>query len=232
MGSTRLPGKVLRDLAGEPMLAHVIGRLARSETLDEIIVATTTRPADDAVAALCVSRGWTYTRGSEADVLDRYYRAAVESEADIIVRITGDCPVIDAGVVDRVVREFLARQPEIHYASNVVPVRSFPHGLDTEVFTFAALKRAWREDGNPAWREHVTPYLYRRPDLFRTHCVTHSDDHGTVRWTVDTHEDFARVERIYRHFGHGRFTWLEALASDQAHPEWQVNRHVHQNVVA
>ncbi|MFO0851997.1 MAG: glycosyltransferase family protein [Gemmataceae bacterium] len=232
MGSSRLPGKVLLDLAGEPMLARVVVRLCRAKTVDAVVVATTVEPADQAVADLCAARCWPHTRGSEADVLDRYHAAAIEHRADVVVRVTADCPMIDPAVVDQVVRALLDRLPAIDYASNVVPTRSFPHGLDVEAFTAAALDRAWREDANPAWREHVTPYLYRRPDLFRAHCVVHPVDHGAVRWTVDTPADFARAEAIYKHFGHDRFTWAEALAADQAHPEWAIiNRDVRQRTV-
>jgi spore coat polysaccharide biosynthesis protein SpsF len=231
MGSTRLPGKVLHDISGEPMLARVVSRLARAETVNEVVIATTVEPADRAVAALCAARGWPQTRGSEADVLDRYYQAATAHKADVVVRVTADCPMIDPAVVDEVVRGLLRLWPDIDYVSNVVPTRSFPHGLDVEAFTAAALDLAWREDVNPAWREHVTPYMYRRPDLFRTHCVVHAADHRAVRWTVDTPDDFVRVAAIYRHFGHDRFNWAEALAADQAHPEWQVNGHVRQKRV-
>lgn len=232
MGSTRLPGKVLLDLAGEPMLARVVGRLSRAETVDQVVVATTVEPADRAVADLCVARGWPHTRGSEADVLDRYYQAATAHQADVVVRVTADCPMIDPEVIDEVVQALLDRQPDVDYVSNVVPTRSFPHGLDVEAFTAAALARAWREDDSPAWREHVTPFLYRRPDLFRTHCVVYPADHGAVRWTVDTPADFARAEAIYHHFGHDRFTWAEALAADLAHPEWAImNRDVRQRTI-
>lgn len=232
MGSTRLPGKVLYDLGGEPMLARVVGRLTRAATVAEVVVATTIEPADQAVVDLCATRGWPHTRGSEADVLDRYHQAATTHRADVVVRITADCPMIDPGVVDEVVQALLDRLSAIDYVSNVVPTRSFPHGLDVEAFTAAALERAWREDDNPAWREHVTPYLYRRPDLFRTHCVVHPEDHGTVRWTVDTPDDFARAAAVYRHFGHDRFTWAEALAADQAHPEWAtINQNVRQRTL-
>lgn len=232
MGSTRLPGKVLRDLAGEPMLARVVARLSRAGRLAGVVVATTTQPADDAVAGLCRSRSWPVFRGREEDVLDRYYQAARAYAADAVVRVTADCPLIEPAVVDRVVREFAERQPEVAYVSNVVPTRTYPHGLDTEVFTFAALERAWREDANPTWREHVTPYLYRRPELFRIYCVCHDSDLSTMRWTVDTPEDWEFVNRVYRHFGHDRFSWHDVLALLEQRPDWQqLNRHVRQRTV-
>ena len=175
MGSTRLPGKVLLDLAGEPMLARVVHRVQRAASLQEVIVATTVQPADDAITQLCAGRGWPCARGSQDDVLDRYYQAATASQADVVVRITSDCPLIEPDVIDQVVGALLAGQPEVDYASNVQPPRTFPRGLDVEVIRFDALERAWREDVDPAWREHVTPYLYRHPERFRIHGVFNAD---------------------------------------------------------
>jgi spore coat polysaccharide biosynthesis protein SpsF (cytidylyltransferase family) len=129
MGSTRLPGKVLLDWAGEPMLARVIERIRRAETVDEVVVATTVRPSDHPIADLCVERNWACCRGSENDVLDRYYQTAVAHQADVVVRITSDCPLIEPAIVDRVVREFLEGQPTVHCACNLLPVRTFPRGL-------------------------------------------------------------------------------------------------------
>lgn len=232
MGSTRLPGKVLLDLAGEPMLARDMHRLARAQTLDDVVVATTIKSTDDAIVALCQERNWPYFRGSEADVLDRYYRAAQEYQADVVVRVTSDCPLIEPDVVDRVVQEFLERQPEIDYASNTAPERTFPRGLDTEIMSFEALARAWREDKNPAWREHVTPYIWRHPELFETYNVLNEEDLSYMRWTVDTPEDLALARRIYEHFGHDQFSWHEVLAVLVQHPAWlEINRDVHQKVI-
>lgn len=232
MGSTRLPGKVLMDLAGEPMLARVVNRCRRAHTLHETVIATTMQPADKAIAQLCRDRGWPCERGSQDDVLDRYYRAAVNYKADAVVRITADCPLIDPAVVDTIVSEFTQRQPEISYASNVFPIRTFPRGLDVEVMLFAALASAWREDGNPAWREHVTPYIRDNQDRFAAHSVTNSEDCSSQRWTVDTPEDFELVQLIYRHFGHDRFSWREAMALLDRYPEWlEINRHIVQKVL-
>ena len=232
MGSTRLPGKVLMGLAGESMLARVVARSRRATMLHEVVVATTTKPADEAIVELCAARGWPCFRGSEDDVLDRYYRAALAHQADVVVRITSDCPLIEPEIVDRVVWEFLERQPRVDYACNVLPRRTFPRGLATEVMRFDVLERAWREDLNPAWREHVTPYIQRNPDLFRVHGVTNKVDYSHMRWTVDTPEDLAFVRCIYDHFGHDRFSWREVLVVLGQHPEWlEINRQVHQKVV-
>ena len=232
MGSTRLPGKVLQDLAGEPILARVVNRTCRAKTLQEVVIATTTNTVDDVIVKLCEARGWSWFRGSEEDVLDRYYHAAKKYQADFIVRITSDCPLIDPEVIDHVVQEFLERQPEVDYASNTWPRRTFPRGLDTEVMRMDVLERAWREDRNPAWREHVTPYIYRNPDRFRIHNVVSPVDYSAMRWTVDTQEDLAFVRKIYDYFGHDRFSWREVLKVLEEHPEWvEINRYVQQKVV-
>ena len=232
MGSTRLPGKVLLDLAGEPVLARCVNRARRAHTLDEVVVATTTQPADAVIVELCAERSWPCFRGSKEDVLARYYHAAIAHQADVVVRITSDCPLIEPEVMDRVVQEFLKRQPEVDYACNTLPRRTFPRGLDTEVLRFEVLERAWREDDNPAWREHVTPYIRRHPNLFHTHGITNEVDYSHMRWTVDTPEDLAFVRRIYDHFGHDRFSWRDVLTVLEARPEWlEINRHVQQKVV-
>lgn len=232
MGSTRLPGKVLLDLAGEPMLARVVHRTWRARTLDEVVVATTDRPADDAIAQLCLERGWPCFRGSEADVLDRYYQAAVAHRADIVVRITADCPLIEPEIVDRVVQEFLDRQPEVDYGCNILPRRTFPRGLDTEVVRSDVLERVWRAEFDPAWCEHVTLYIRRNPDLFRIHGIVNDVDYSHMRWTTDTPEDLTFVRQIYAHFGHDLFSWREVLAVLEQNPEWlEINRHVQQKVI-
>jgi spore coat polysaccharide biosynthesis protein SpsF len=232
MGSTRLPGKVLQDLAGEPMLARVVNRTCRATTLQEVVIATTTSALDDAIVKLCKARDWSWFRGSEEDVLDRYYRAAKEYQADLIVRITSDCPLIDPEVIDQVVKAFLERQPEVDYASNTWPRRTFPRGLDTEVMRIDVLERAWREDSNPAWREHVTPYIYRNPDRFRIHNVLSQVDYSAMRWTVDATEDLTFVRQIYDYFDHDGFSWHEVLKVLEEHPEWlEINRHIQQKVI-
>ena len=232
MGSSRLPGKVLSDLAGKPMLACVAERTASAETVDDVVVATTTLPGDDVISDFNIAQGWGCFRGSESDVLDRYYRAALEYRADVIVRVTSDCPLIDPQIVDQVVREFFERQPGLDYASNVVPDRTYPRGLDVEVISLGALHRAWKEDQNPAWREHVTPYLYNHPELFRIHCVTNNVDFSSMRWTVDTPEDLALVRRIYNHLGHANFHWQDVLGVLDQHQDWlEINRQVEQKPV-
>ena len=211
VGSTRLPGKVLMDLGGDTMLARCVGRTCRAQTLDEVVVATTVQSSDEVIVDLCIARGWPYFVGSEEDVLDRYYRAAVEYQADVVVRITSDCPLIEPVIIDQTVRKFLSHQPMIDYVSNIYPYRTFPKGLDVEVMRLDALERAWREDVNLAWREHVTQYIQRTPDLFRTLTVVNAVDYSHLRWTVDTPEDLVFVRRVYGHFGSDNFSWQEVL---------------------
>jgi spore coat polysaccharide biosynthesis protein SpsF len=232
MGSTRLPGKVLLDLAGEPMLVRDVSRVKRAETLNGVVIATTMLPPDDAIVALCSEHGWDFFRGSEEDVLDRYYRAAIAHSAEAVVRITSDCPLIDPGLIDRVVQDFIQNQSDAEYASNIFPERTFPRGLETEVIRFDVLEKAWREDCNPAWREHVTPYIQRHPERFGIRCVTNSIDFSHLRWTVDTPEDLELVKRIYDHFVDDSFSWLEALALLERFPQWsEINRDVEQKSV-
>jgi spore coat polysaccharide biosynthesis protein SpsF len=232
VGSTRLPGKVLLDLAGQPMLVRGTNRTRRALTLNKVVVATTVQPADDAIARLCSERGWPCFRGSEDDVLDRYYQAALGYRAEAVVRITADCPLIEPEVIDRVVQEFLKLQPRVDYVCNMLPRRTFPRGLDTEVMRFDTLDRAWHEDRDPASREHVTPHIWRNPELFHVHGVSNEEDYSHLRWTVDTIEDLAFMRRIYNHFGHDRFSWREVLAVLEEHPEWlEINRNVQQKAI-
>lgn len=229
MSSKRLPGKVLLDIGGQPMLVRVVERTRRATLVDQVVVATTLEPADDAIQRLCEARGYPYFRGSLLDVLDRYYQAALTFRAEVIVRITADCPLIDPAVVDHTLREFFASG--VDFAANRLPPpwkRTYPIGLDTEVCTFAALERAWREAHLPRHREHVMPYLYEEEGRFRTLLVNHDPDYGHLRWTVDTAEDLELVRRIYAHFnGRDDFSWLEVLALIQQYPELtQINAHV------
>jgi len=230
MGSTRLPGKVFEDLAGEPMLARVIDRAGQASTLDDVVVATTRRPEDDVIVKMCLKRKYPFFRGSEEDVLDRYYRAASISGVEVVVRITSDCPLIEPDIIDRVVNEFL-HCSGADYVSNTLK-RTFPRGLDVEVFSYEALKKAWEEDKNPAWREHVTQYIQHHPDIFSVHNVSGDTDYSHMRWTVDTNEDLEFVRRIYDYFRNDTFHWTEILGLLSAHPDWlEINRHVRQKSV-
>jgi len=229
MGSTRLPGKVLMDVAGRTMLERVVTRTGRAKLIRDVVVATTTNSRDDLIEALCKEKSWSCFRGSEDDVLDRYYQAASVYGPDDIVRITSDCPLTDPEVVDRVVQSFLEGQPNLDFVSNNMPTRTFPLGLDVEVMQFSALEKAWRADKNPNWREHVTLYIYRHPELFTTRGIANDTDYSSMRWTVDTREDVEFVRRIYEYFGHDRFSWLEVIGALRKHADWlAINRKVKQ----
>jgi spore coat polysaccharide biosynthesis protein SpsF len=222
-GSTRLPGKVLKDLAGEPMLARVVERTRRARSSHEVVVATSDLPADDAIAQLCVDRGWACFRGSEADVLGRYYQAALEFQADIIVRITSDCPITDPQLIDRHVERLLQRWAEVDLVTNMLQ-QSFPLGLAVEALPFDALVRMNRMSLARELREHVTTLAYVEPEWFQIDNILHTSDLSSLRWTVDTAEDLELVRRIFEFFGNDRFTWEEALSVVQEHPDWaQIN---------
>ena len=198
LGSTRLPGKVLADLSGEPMLAHVVWRTAAVAGVDEVVVATTDRPADDAIASLCAQRGWPSFRGSEPDVLDRYYRAAVAHQADHVVRVTSDCPLVCTVQASRVVERHL--QAGNDYTHNITVWGSgLPLGANAEIFRLSALEAAWRDGREPHHREHVDEYVYEHPERFRIERVDAPPElhRPTMRITVDTPEDIERVRRIY-----------------------------------
>jgi len=250
MASSRLPGKVLLDVAGRPMLAHVVLRTRQAKTVDQVVVATTIEAADDPVAAYCARQGFLCYRGSQHDVLDRYYQAARIFGAQVVVRITADCPLIDPAVIDKTVQAFLGQgvktgaevneMAEGHFpydfAANRLPPpwgRTYPIGLDTEVCTFSALERTWHEADQPYQREHVMPYFYDQPGRFRVRMVNHEVDYGDLRWTVDTAEDLELVRKIFAHFpGREDFSWLEVLQVFERETELrQINAQVrHKNV--
>jgi spore coat polysaccharide biosynthesis protein SpsF len=220
-GSSRLPGKVLLEVAGEPMLAHEIRRLQRIEELDDVVVATTVDPADDPVTAVADAEGVRWFRGSEHDVLDRYYRAAEAASADVVLRVTADCPLLDPEVAGLVLSALAAQDRALDYASNVVE-RTYPAGLDAEALTAEALARAFRLGRSPEAREHVTWFLLReRPDLFRIGSVTDDVDNSDLRWTVDSARDLELVRRLYDELDLARTprSYREVIAYVREHPE-------------
>jgi len=230
MGSTRLPGKVLMDIAGRTMLSRVVRRAARAAALDKVVVATTLHHADEPVESEARALGVGVYRGSEQDVLDRYCQAARQSPADMICRITSDCPLIDPGLIDRVVESCLSSGAD--YASNTLS-RTFPRGLDVEVFSHTTLERAWREASEPYQRVHVTPYVYQHPERFRLVNVEAPSDLSAHRWTVDTPEDLELVRRIYADLGsEDSFGWREALDLVRSDPpRFLVNSHIQQKAL-
>jgi spore coat polysaccharide biosynthesis protein SpsF len=194
MTSTRLPGKVLMPIRGRPMLAWQLDRLGHIREDVRLAVATTTNQSDDRVVALCETMQIPVIRGSEGDVLDRYRTAASLLGADPIIRITSDCPLIDPDVTRQVLE--LWETERVDYASNTIE-RTFPQGLDTEVLSAAALDSAWHGATERFEREHVTPYIYLRPDRFRLANLVGATDESRHRWTVDTPEDLAFVRAVY-----------------------------------
>jgi glutamate-1-semialdehyde 2,1-aminomutase len=216
MGSTRLPNKVMKPICGRPMIELLLARLERAHTLDQIVLATSVDERNQQLADHVSNLGFNVFRGSEDDVLDRYLQAAKGSAAEAVVRITGDCPLVDPDLVDSVVKAFL--DSGVDYLSNTAPP-TYPDGLDIEVFTRSALERAATETDKLFDREHVTPFL-RESGLFSTAAVAHDEDLSALRWTVDEPEDFSVIERVFEHFSpRVEFTWKEVLDLQRAQPE-------------
>lgn len=227
LGSQRLPNKVLQDVEGASVIAHVLSRLSLAREIDAIVLATSELPINDPLDLHVRALGYSTFRGSEGDVLDRYYKAALEAGAEAIVRITGDCPLIDPHIVDNVVRVF--RSGVADYVSNVDPP-TFPDGLDVEVFSFSALSIAWRECEDQAEREHVTPFI-RRSGQFRRSAVANDQDCSVHRWTVDEASDLDVVREIYSNFSpRTEFGWKEVLALVERSPDrFNANRQLKRN---
>jgi spore coat polysaccharide biosynthesis protein SpsF len=248
MSSSRLPGKVLLDIAGQPMLVRVIERTRRAHTLDGILVATTVDPADDPIERMCAERGYLCYRGSLQDVLDRYYQAARTFGAEVIVRVTGDCPIMDPEIIDMTVQMFINGTASLtSFAATRLPPpwrRTIPIGLDVEVVSFANLERAWKEADQPFHREHVMPFFYEGtpPDIqsaqnldgretwsvahgtslrgFKVAVLNHDPDYGDLRWTVDTPDDLRLLREIFTHFtGREDFSWQEILTLFEHQPD-------------
>lgn len=197
VSSSRFPGKVLKNLLGKPMLMRQIERSLRSVKISSLIVATSTHSSDDKIAELCRGNKVSCFRGSLDNVLDRFYNAAKSQAPDHIVRLTGDCPLVDPFVIDSVIEQHLVQGND--YTSNTMPP-TFPDGLDVEVVSWYALKRAWESAGLLSEREHVTPFIRKHPDLFCLGNLSRlGGDLSHLRWTVDESEDFLLVQKIYEH---------------------------------
>ena len=222
MGSSRLPGKVLKDVCGAPLLVREVIRVRRARSLGQVVVATTVNPEDDLITEICQAHGIPCFRGDPHDVLDRYYRAAQLFEAETIVRLTGDCPVIDPQEIDRTVRAFF--DAKVDFAANRLPPpwkRTTPIGMDTEVVSFGNLTRAWREAGSKYAREHVMPFFYEQEGRFEILLVHHQPDLGRYRLTVDTPEDLALIRNIYEHFEcTDEFSLDDMIGLLEQRPEW------------
>lgn len=192
-GASRLPNKVIIQIKGKSVLEHVIDRVKRSTQINEVIVATTISESDLRIVELCAQNGIRVFCGSEDDVLDRYYQAAKLLEADNVIRITADCPLHDAQVIEQVIMSHIAQNND--YTSNTLK-ETFPDGLDCEIMKYSVLKEAWKEAKMAAQREHVTQYIIHN-DKYKKSCVLSKENHGDERWTLDTKDDLRFIERVY-----------------------------------
>lgn len=230
MTSTRLPGKVLKQVLGKPLLEYQIERLQRVKLADEIVIATTINQTDNPIVDLCNRLSVSYFRGSEEDVLERYYQAATVHQADVVVRVTSDCPLIDPQVINQAIDYYLQNQSIYDYVSNGLK-RTYPRGMDTEVFSFSVLQQAFMEATAQPDREHVTPFVYRQPERYRLGDVLYSEDCSHHRWTVDTAEDFELIQKILEAVYPNQpcFTLEDCLGLLQQHPDWYlINSHIEQ----
>jgi spore coat polysaccharide biosynthesis protein SpsF len=259
MSSSRLPGKVLKEIGGKPMLLRMLERVKKAKLIDGVVVATTIDPSDDILAQFCQKHDLPCYRGSLADVLDRYVLAVAQYEADVVIRLTADCPLIDPQVIDLTISVFLGESDQLltdcgsqirlpdtfpfHFAANRLPPpwkRTLPIGLDVEVCSAEALRRAWVEADQLYQREHVMPYIYegvafqetaKKPDTtwyveqsstprgFRVALLNHTPDYGNLRWTVDTPADLEFVRQVYSRLqGRPDFSWLDILELVKADP--------------
>ncbi|MBO8158624.1 glycosyltransferase family protein [Thermosyntropha sp.] len=233
MTSTRLPGKVLKEVMEKPLLEYQIERLKKVKLADELVIATTVNPADQPIIDLCRKLNIAYYRGSEEDVLSRYYEAAKEYRADAVVRVTSDCPLIDPVVIDLIIDTYIKNSGKYDYISNTIE-RTYPRGMDTEILSFAALEEAHKKAVLKPEREHVTLYIYSHPEKFKIFSVKYKKDESKHRWTVDTKEDFKLVktilERLYPY--KKDFTMEDCLELIEQNPDiFNINQHIKQKAI-
>ncbi len=231
MTSTRLPGKVLKTVLGKTLLEYHLERASRAQTIDELVVATTVNATDEPIVELCRQVKIPFFRGSEHDVLSRYFQCAQAHQAQLVVRITSDCPLIDPSVIDLVVAELSSSPRKWDYVNNTGPTRTFPRGLDVEAFTFEALRQAHEQATQPAEREHVTLFMHQPGSDYRLGFVQHTPDLSHYRWTVDEAADFdvlaAMLEALYP--DNPTFSLADCVAFAEQHPDVALaNKHVHQ----
>lgn len=198
VGSTRLPGKILKEICGKTILHHEIDRLKKCKEIDEIVIATTDKEDDDKIVNEAKKLSVKYFRGSENDVLSRFYYSAKENNADIIVRVTSDCPCIDFEILDKMLIYFKDKYKEkqVDYLSNTIK-RTYPRGYDIEIFTFSALEKSYINAEKEYEREHVTPYIYDKTNNFLKLSFENTEDYSKYRVTLDTIEDFIVIKNIF-----------------------------------
>ena len=233
MGSTRLSGKIMKDIKGRTVLSHVIERVNQSNIIDEIIIATTVEERDKVIENEAIKCGAKVYRGSEEDVLSRYYEAAKENSIDIIVRITSDCPVIDANIIDDIVNFYLdGKYDVVTNAGSDLSQRTFPRGLDTEVFSFEVLEDAFNNGREKYHREHVTPFIYENSN--KIYYFKNDVNYSMYRWTLDTKEDFELIIEIYNRLYKGRhdFYLQDIINIFKQEPKlFTINAHIEQKKV-
>ncbi|MBI2045172.1 glycosyltransferase family protein [Candidatus Pacearchaeota archaeon] len=211
LGSTRLPNKIFMKIEGKTILDHLIERVKKSKYIERIIIATTTKKIDDRVVEFSRKNSFDYYRGSESDVLDRFYQTAKKFNVDTIVRVTPDNPMIDPKVMDFVIKKFLEYK-YLDYASNVYPTQTFPNGLDTEVFSFKALKYLWGKTKDRVDREHVTFYIKNHPTEFKTYCIKSKVNLSSIKVSVDRNKDLIFVKKIFKElYKNGEIFYLEDI---------------------
>tara|TARA_Y100001970_G_C14239879_1_gene864217 strand:+ start:664 stop:1395 length:732 start_codon:yes stop_codon:yes gene_type:complete len=233
MASTRLPGKVLKTICGKSLLEYQLERLNRVSSADQVIVATTKNKIDDQIVELCKILGVKYFRGPENDVLRRYYEAAKFSKAEIIVRVTSDCPLIDPNIIDKIIHTFKKKFPLYVYVSNITE-RTYPRGMDTEVFSFKALKEAHEKATSLSEREHVTPFITENSKNFQIGTIFYESNESKYRWTVDTKDDFKLIHKIISTLYPKKplFTLEDCLKILKKNPSWsKINSNIKQKEI-
>ena len=231
MGSTRFPGKVLKKIKNKPLIDYVIGRLKLSRSIDQIIIATSIKSQDDLIVNYAKEKGIKFFRGSEEDVLSRYYNAAKENNADVIVRITSDCPLIDPDIIDDLIANHIKNKAD--YTANIIK-RTYPRGFDVEVFSIKSLIKSFDEADKKYYREHVTPYIREHPEKFKLYNIEAGNKlrRPEIRITVDTIEDFNLIGKIYENFDNIDFRAEEIIDFLDKNPQLlKINKHVKQKGV-
>lgn len=233
VGSSRLPEKVLKEIAGKTVLEHDVDRLKRVKSIDEIVIATTVEERDSKIVDEANRLGVKFFRGSENDVLSRYYFAAKENNADVVVRVTSDCPLIDSEVTNEIIKFYLDRYPKYDYVSNTVD-RTYPRGLDTEVFSIKALEKAFTDAKENFQREHVTPFIWGNNEEFSTCQFKDAEDNSHLRLTLDTEEDLELITEVYSELYelNNEFRLKEVINLFKRRPELiYINKEIHQKKI-
>jgi spore coat polysaccharide biosynthesis protein SpsF len=231
MGSTRLPGKIMLDLGGKPVLLHVVER-CRKANVDEVIVATTTDKKDDAIVDFCKENNVKYFRGSEDDVLDRYYQCAKKFELTHIIRVTSDCPVIDFNIINELIKKYI--EGDYDYASNIAENRTFPRGYDVEVFKFDILKNTKDNAKLKSEKEHVTKYIINNLKKFEVYQLDNNTDYSYIRLTLDEKEDYLLIKKVFEKLykQNNYFNLQDVLELIKNNPTLiKINQHIEQKKV-